>query len=65
MAKRQKRRTECAPTVSIENCTLTGGTTSSIDALARALEANANAILELSKSVSRPNSLIYVGGNRE
>lgn len=47
--------------VMIENCTFTGGTTPAFDTLARAIEANAKAITELCKHVSRPQNLIFVG----
>jgi len=60
--KKSKRTT---PTVIIENCNLTGGTSPGIEALARAIEANSNAILALSQSIQRPNSLIYVGAEKD
>lgn len=59
---KKKRKSNESPTIVIENCTLTGAMPPSMEALARAIEANSNAILSLSQSLQRPNTLIQIGG---
>jgi hypothetical protein len=63
MSKRLKSKTY-NPEVMVQNCNFNGGDSEylpAILAVARALEANANALNELSKNITFPHTLLHVG----